>query len=307
MDEKQPTHSEEIDLTYFFAPVTRGVRRISDGIAWHFAALKANIFVFLGIFLAISAIGIGLRYIVPGRYNTEGIFASRYLPASYCARLTSDLDEHLSEPLIRDELHLNSDLANNITGITFTPLTELLDQGDSSLHSFVLHLYLKNMDQVDSIQRALVGFYENNEYSVKMKENRGAALHSVQQYLDTKIASLDSLSRIVNNSVIPRSTGQGIILGQPVDPVNVYMVQDSFVQKRVRIQTDLNNLNNIEVIQSFMKLSSPNYPHFRLLALISLGSGLILAFFLTPFLGRNPYPGGTVPLSPEQIKRPDKL
>jgi hypothetical protein len=103
-----------------------------------------------------------------------------------------------------------------------------------------------------------------------------------------KIASLDSLTQIVNSSVIPRSTGQGIILGQPVDPVNVYKAQDSFYIQKVNIETELAHINNIETVHSFLKFSEPNYPHIRMLILIALGAGLLLAFFLTPALGRKP-------------------
>ena len=33
---------------------------------------------------------------------------------------------------------------------------------------------------------------------------------------------IDSLKQIVNQSIIPRVTGNGIILGEPIDPVSIY-------------------------------------------------------------------------------------
>lgn len=288
MEGNQPTHSEEIDLAYFFRPVTRGLRRFSDRTARHFAALRANIFLFIAILLLISAVGYCLRFVIPHYYETEGIFATRFLPAKYCELLTDDLNTHVGDPLIADQLHIGGDVADNITKIALNPLTEPVDLRDTLLQSFILHLHLKKMDHLDSIQQALVNYFENNQYALKRKEETMIALRALRQNIIGRIASLDSLTPIVNSSVIPRSTGQGIILGQPIDPVNVYRAQDSFFRQRVKIETALTNLNNIEIVQPFLKLNEPNYPKFWLLTVSFIVGGLVLAFFLTPALGRKP-------------------
>jgi hypothetical protein len=288
MDGKQPTHSEEIDLAYLFRPVTQLMRRISYRTTRHFAALKANIFIFMAILLLVSAVGYCLRFVIPHSYETEGIFATRFLPAKYCELLTDDLNNHVGDPLIAEQLHIGADVAGNITKIALNPLTEPLDLRDTLLQSFILHLHLKKMDHLDSIQRSLVDYLENNQYALKRKEDMRVALQALRQNMIGRIASLDSLTPIVNSSVIPRSTGQGIILGQPVDPVNVYKAQDSFFRQRVKIETELTNLDNIQIVRPFLKLNEPNYPKFWLLTLYFIGGGLVLAFFLTPALGKKP-------------------
>jgi hypothetical protein len=288
MEGKQPSHSEEIDLAYVFRPVTRLFQPIFDGIARHFAALKANIFLFIGLFLLISALGYCLRYVIPRSYETEGVFASRYLPVKYCELIADDLNDHVGEPALAEELHVGGDVADNIAKISLNPVTDLVDPRDTTIQSFVLHLHLRKIDLLDSIQRALVGYFDNNEYTLRKAEDKRTALLTMRTNVTAKIASLDSLTQIVNSSVIPRSTGQGIILGQPVDPVNVYKAQDSFFIQKVKIETELAHINNIETIHSFLKVSEPNYPHIRILALIAIGTGLVLAFFLTPALGKKP-------------------
>jgi hypothetical protein len=288
MEGKQPTHSEEIDLASLFRPVTQFFRPIFDRIGRHFAALRANIFLFIGLFLLISALGYCLRYVIPRAYETEGVFASRYLPVKYCQLIAEDLDDHVGEPVLSEELHIGGDVAENITRIRLIPVTDLIDSRDSSIQSFVLRLHLKKMDDVDSIQRGLIEYFDNNEYTLRREEDKRNSMLALRTNVTAKIASLDSLTQIVNSSVIPRSTGQGIILGQPVDPVNVYKAQDSFYIQKVNIETELAHINNIETVHSFLKFSEPNYPHIRMLILIALGAGLLLAFFLTPALGRKP-------------------
>lgn len=288
MEGNQPIHSEEIDLAYLFRPFTQLMRRVSGRIDRHFNALKANIFLFIGILVVVSIAGYCLRYILPHRYETEGIFATRFLPAKYCEILTDDLNSHVGDPLIGEQLHLGGEAAGDITRISLNPLTQPLNLRDTMLQSFILHIHLKKINYLDSIQQALVGYFENNEYALKRKEDTKVALLALRQDLSRRIGSLDSLAPIVNSSVIPRSSGQGIILGQPIDPVNVYKAQDSFFRQRVMVETELANLDNVQIVQPFLRLHEPNFPKFWQLTLWAIAIGLVLAFFLTPALGRKP-------------------
>src|SRR5580658_1737600 len=281
MEGKQPTHSEEIDLVYLFRPIYTRVTR-------YFAVLRANILLFFGIILGMTALGYCLRFIIPRTYETEGVFATRFLPAKYCELLVDDLDQHLGEPLIADRLKIGPDIADQITRMSITPLTDPLDLSDSLLQSFVLRIRLKKIDRLDSIQNALLGYFDNNQYAVRRKDERTVALTALHQGVMRRIASLDSIAPIVNSGILPRNAGSGIVLQQPIDPVGVYKAQDSFYRQRVRIETELGNVKNIEVIQTFLKLSEPNYPRMWMMTLGFAGGGLLLAFFLTPALGRKP-------------------
>jgi hypothetical protein len=280
MEGKQPTHSEEIDLAYLFRPLYTRVTR-------YFAVLRANILLFFGIILGMTVLGYGLRYIIPRTYETEGVFATRFLPAKYCELLVDDLDVHLGEPLIADRLHIGSDVAADIARISVTPITDQLDPNDSLLQSFVLRVRLKKIDRLDSIQNALVGYFDNNQYALRRKEERTVALTALRQGVIRRIASLDSIAPIVNSGILPRNAGSGIVLQQPIDPVGVYKAQDSFYRQRVRIETELGNAGNIEVVQTFLKLGEPNYPRMWMVTLGFTAGGLLLALFLTPALGKK--------------------
>lgn len=287
MEGNQPVHSEEIDLSYFFRPIVKSARAILQAVARYFSILRANLVLFLCIVVLVSAMGFVLRYVVPGQFVTEGTFASRLLPTRYCDILTNDLDSHTGERLLEQQLHLAPETADQIRAIRLTPIDELLDSKDSSLRSFTLHLRLEKMDQLDSIQQALIAYYDNNEYAVKRKMERKNRLLALRTEMIAKIASLDSLSPIVNSSIVPRSTGQGIILGQPVDPVSIYQAQVAYYQQQIDIERELTNLDNIEVVQPFLRLTKPNYPHFNQLLLGAFIVGLLIALFLTPVYGKR--------------------
>jgi hypothetical protein len=287
MEGKQPQQSEEIDLFYMFRPVYRRTTR-------HFAALKANLLLFIGIVVVFCIIGFCLRYIVPRRYETEGVFGTRFLPAKYCALMIGELDRHTGEPLVGERLHIGNDVAGNITSLELLPMAEKLDVRDSVLQGFILRIWLKNVDQLDSIQKALIGYFENNDFALRQKTERNAGLTALRDGLDRQIRSLDSITPIVNSSVLPHNTGQGMVLWQPVDPVSVYRARDSFLIQRIRVESELTRTDNIEVVQSFSRLSKPNFPKLGVLFLWVAGGGLLLALIFTPFLGRKPREAGVV-------------
>jgi hypothetical protein len=288
MEGKQPTHSEEIDLFFIFRPIGKLLMQAGVSIAYYFSVLRANLLLFFAIIIILSGMGFCLRFIIPGSYKTQGIFASRLLPASYCDILTDDLNNHTGEPVVAGLLHISPEAADHIRKIEMVPVKELLDSKDSALHGFSLILILKKMDSLAVIQRGLVGYYENNEYSLNRKEERRSSLLELRLDISAKIGSLDSLSRIVNSSIIPRSAGQGIILGQPIDPVNVYKAQAGYYKEKVTIDSTLANMDDIETVQPFLPLSVPNSPRFNRLFLISFLVALAIALIMTPVWGKKP-------------------
>jgi hypothetical protein len=288
MEGNQPTHSEEIDLFYLFRPVGGLLRKTGSLISYYFLTLRANLLLFFAIVFVLSALGFSLRYFVPSFYVTQGTFASRLLPPDYCAILTESLDKQLGEPSLAATLHLSDGAADNIQSISLTPMNELLEMKDSNLRSFRIRMRLNNMETLDTIQKALIGYFENNEYVAKRKEELRRNLMALRLDIISKIASLDSVARIVNSSIMPRSSGQGIILGQPIDPVNVYKAQVNYYQQKLEIDRDLANLDNIEVIQSFYKLARPNFPKFNLVFLWAFVVSVGIALFLTPVWGKKP-------------------
>jgi len=288
MEGKQPTHSEEIDLFFIFRPIGAILMRVGAGIDYYFSVLRANLLLFFAIVFILSGMGFCLRYIIPGSYKTQGIFASRLLPESYCDMLTDNLNNHAGEPVVASLLHISDAAADHIRKIEMVPVKELLDSKDSTLHGFSLILILKKMDSLAVIQRGLLGYYENNEYSRRRKEERRSALLSLRQDIMAKISSLDSLSRIVNSSIVPRSAGQGIILGQPIDPVNVYKAQAAYYEQKVTIDSNIANLDDIQTVQPFLPLSIPNSPRFNRLFGISFLVALGIALIMTPVWGKKP-------------------
>jgi hypothetical protein len=195
-----------------------------------------------------------------------------------------------NKPLLAHQLQITEDASDDIQSIVMLPISDTfyLDKRDTALSLFRIKLILKKMDNLDTIQWGLMNYLENNAYALKRKDARRKSLESLKSTLITKLESLDSLKKLVNSSIIPRSEGKGIILGEPINPIGVYQAEVAYYREQLNIDQALATIDNIEVVQPFLKLNRHNYPRFnRLFIYFFLASGLI-AGFIVLLAGRNP-------------------
>lgn len=289
---EQKQNAAEIDLLYFFKPLGTVLKKIGIGLLYAFRKIGVNIILFGIIVLVFTLAGYLLRYSIKPAYRTEGIFVSNVLPGKYCSILLKNLNKLKGDKnlLLAQQLKINSEAAGDILSIKMSNMrdTFLIDKRDSTLSLFRIILTLKAIQHLDTIQWGLVNYLENNEYAVKRKDARKKALEAMNANLNYKLQGLDSLKKIINSSIIPRSEGKGIILGEPIDPVSVYQAELSYFREQLSIDQALATIDNIEVMQPFLKLSRTNYPSYtRLLAWFFLGS-LAVASVAVLLFGKNP-------------------
>ena len=295
MNDKQQNNPAEIDLFDFFRPISNALRKLGLGLRYYFMILKTNKLLFAGIVLVITVAGFSLRYIIPPAYQTEGIFGSHILPVKYCALLLNNLDKLKSKknmPLLAHHLKISPDAADDILSINLLPTEDSLNKLDTPENKvfrlFRIKLIVNNMENLDTIQWGLINYLENNEYAIKRKDAKRKALESLKATLNKKLESLDSLKKILNSSIIPRSEGKGIILGEAINPISVYHAEIIYYKEQLNIDQALATINNIEIIQPFLKINQYNYPRYNRMLLSFFFLSLIIAMLVTPFLGRKP-------------------
>lgn len=289
---EQKQNNAEIDLLYFFKPLGTVLKKIGNATLYIFRKIKANIILFGIIVLLITLAGFSLRYTIDPSYQTEGIFVSNVLPGKYCSILLKNLNKLKGEKNLQlaQQLRINNEAAGDIQSISMSTMrdTFLIDKKDSTISLFKITLTLKSVEHLDTIQWGLVNYLENNEYAIKRKDARRKALEAMKANLNNKLEGLDSLKKIVNSSIIPRSEGKGIILGEPIDPVSIYQAEVGYYREQLNIDQALATIDNIEVIQPFLKLNHTNYPRYNwLMAWFFLTSLVIALLFILAF-GRKP-------------------
>ena len=292
MSDKPQNNTAEIDLLYFFRPLGNLFKNIGNGIIFFFRKINANKILFVIVVLIISAGGFSLRYFLKPAYQTEGMFVSSVLPSKYCSLLLSNLKKLQGEEnakLLSRQLSIPEEACSDILSIKMLPMRDTfsLDRRDTALSLFGIRLVLKKMDNLDTIQWGLVNYLENNAYALKRKEARINSLKALKIELNKKIGSLDSLKKIVNSSIVPRSEGKGIILGQPIDPVSIYQAEMGYYKEQLSIDQSLATIDNIEIIQPFFNVSRYNYPDFRKYFIYAVLVSLVAACFIVLLFGRK--------------------
>jgi hypothetical protein len=187
-------------------------------------------------------------------------------------------------------LKIGNEAAGDIQSINMSTMrdTFLLEKKDSAISLFKITLTLRSVQHLDSIQWALINYLENNEYSIKRKEAKRKALEAMKANLNYKLQSLDSLKKIVNSSIIPRSEGKGIILGEPIDPVSIYQAEVAYYREQLNIDQALATIDNIEVIQPFFKFNQTNYPRYNWIMAWCFLASLVIASLVILLFGKMP-------------------
>ena len=292
MSEQKPNNAE-IDLLYFFKPLGTVFKKIGTALDYAYRKIQANRILFAVIIILFTLAGYSVRYLLKPSYKTQGIFVSNILPGKYCSILLENLNKLKGEkniPVLSNHLKVSGNVAGDIQSIDLSTMkdTFLIDRRDSTLSLFTITLTLSSIQHLDSIQWALVNYLENNEFATKRKEARRKALESMKANLNNELQSLDSLKKIVNSSIIPRSNGQGIILGEPIDPVKIYQAELSYYREQLSIDQSLATIDNIEIIQPFFKLNQTNHPRYNWIMALFFLTSIAFALLFVLALGRKP-------------------
>lgn len=290
----EPSTSQEIDLKLLFRPFLQTMIGLKQRLVSYWKAIKRTKWWIVGFVVLILATTLSLRTVIPRYYSTKAIFVSHTLDATICSSILESLSEIAgnkknAEALSR-ELNIPLSSTNAIYSIEAEVMmdTMYLRKYDSFPSVFTVRLIVDDNRSIPSIQAGIQYYLENNDYAIKRKKARVKMLELQNMSYESKLKSLDSLREIVNNSIQPRSTGTGIILGEPIDPVSVYKAQDSFYKDLLRNQEKIALSDNIEVIQPFLEPADANYPNFPRLIVWIFSASLLLALLIFPFsrLGR---------------------
>ena len=292
MQDNQLNQQPEIDLLHFLKPVSRLAAKIRDSVKNYFLTLSLNGILFFFIIALCGAAGAVYCYFTKPAFKTEAIFISHLLPAGVCVDMLNNLNNpHLSRA---SELKLSNSAVESLKSIDAKKLpvskanrtydSLLYYNNDTLLSTFQITLILRNYDYIDTIQKALLDYLEYSPFSKSRTAARKQALLSLRGDLEAKLRSMDSVQLLVNNTLQFKKEYAN---GDAVNPMDGYEARIYYSKEKIAIDQELNIIDNIELMQPFIKYSSYNYPEYLTLLLLAITSGLILALILTPLLGKK--------------------
>jgi hypothetical protein len=293
MSELKKQETEEIDLFTFLKPIGKTIMSFFRGIGIYLGLLYQHLVLLIAFVVVFGIMGFSLRFILPGLYKSEAIFSSHEIPAKLCVLMLNNLQEmsaaKKNKSVLAGNMNISQEQAVTVSSIEAALMKDSFFVNDKDTVRNMFSVIVKSSNPVflANIQTGIVHFLASNEFARVRTEGKRKMMLELKESLLLKVKGLDSLKQIVNSSIVPRSTGQGIILGEPISPVSVYQTEINFYRELIEIDRILSVPDNVEVVQPFIVTIRPNYPRFNLIMLYFIASGLLLAMIIIPFKRRK--------------------
>jgi hypothetical protein len=289
MSDQQKNNQEEIDLFTFLKPVAVMFGSMFSAIGKYLQLLFSNWLIVAVCIIVSTLAGFSLRFVLPPLYKTEAVFSTYEIPPKLCIILINNLQEvsaaKKNKAALSKAIGITTEQALAVSEIEASLMkdTFFVNNRDTVRNFISVKLVCSNPDFIPAVQNGLLRYLENNEFALKRKEAKRKMLKDLKQNLEQKVASLDSVKKIVNNNIAPRNEGRGIILGEPINPVTVYESEVNYYRELIDIERDLTIENSVEILQPFIATIRPNYPKFNLLMMFFAAGGLLLSMIIIPF------------------------
>ena len=200
-----------------------------------------------------SAIGYGLFKLSPIVYESELTLSHKRMTNGQCIDIIYNLSKSTkAKDELAKKLKIDLATAKKIKSIYYKPLNN--SSAQDSLHKisdFKIEVKVYDKEILDSLETKLISFLESNEYASKRKEMNRLYLEKLEERIKTQIVSIDSLKEIVDKSIIPKSLGNGIIMGESIDPVKVYQESMNLYQSQLKINNEKELNNSFEIVVGF--------------------------------------------------------
>ncbi len=222
MENNSPV-KEEIDLIYLLRATRDGSTTF---INWSINFSIKNILVLL-VFMAIGGgIGFGVFNVKKEVYISDLSIAHNRFDNDQCFELINNLTKlNGKEDLLSKKLGITREMAAEIKSLSYEPInprvSKIYNDSVEVRYPFKVNAEVYSQNILDTLQRKIMQYLETNEYGVKRKELEKEYLEDYEQKLKNEIQAIDTLKRLVNQSIAHKNMGNGVIIDEPIDPVKI--------------------------------------------------------------------------------------
>lgn len=259
MDNTNNTKREEIDLLFVLRSIKQGIAGLLNGILRLIDFSVRNIVV-LSVFVIVAAgIGFGISYKNRPYYKSELSISHSRLDNYYCAIMIENLnfmiDPDTDNEALAARLHMDKKDAKEIRQLVYKPLnTNIAKQYSDSMKvliPFKVEAEVYSNSILPALQKGIMDYLESNEHAQKIKEIETRSLEKIELKIREEVKEIDSLKQIVNQSIVTRGTGNGIVYGEAVDPVSIYNRGMLSYERLIGLNTRKIMNNSFEVMVGF--------------------------------------------------------
>lgn len=274
---------EDLDLLWVLKGIQKSISRLLNLIQWLIDFTFKKFWHLLLFVSAGLAIGISMSVLEKPYFSSQLIVAHNRLENDYCSEIINNLNSTIIEKTdntaLSDALGISSRYARAVKSFSFVNLrrTEVKEKIDSLflLKPFKIEIEVYNNEVLDTLQNALVNYLESNEYAASRKKSDQEILLKIENKLIAESRQVDSLKTLVNKGIVPQSTGTGIILGEPINPISIYKQSMDLYEKQMLIKHKIAFNNSFEAVVGFTKNAMPKNSHFKSLYILA---GILLGY-----------------------------
>lgn len=214
---------EEIDLVYVLRSIKNG---FTGFFSWIINTTLKKIF----IVLLFAGIGTGIGFLTftykKPLYVSDLTIDHTRFDNDQCYELINNLTKlNGKEKQLSKLLKLNENILVNVKSITFQPLnarvTKIFNDSSEVILPFKVLVEVYDPVVLDSLQKGIMNYLETNEYGVKRKAIKKDYLDKYAERIKHEILSVDTLKHLVNESIIHKNMGNGVVIDEPIDPVRI--------------------------------------------------------------------------------------
>ncbi len=245
---------KEIHLNNIFRSIKNGFVNLFRAFGKLISLATKNIktlilFVIIGV-----GVSMGIFFLQKPVYNSALTISHARLNNGQCSDLVNGLSKITNDTLLADKLGIDIKIAQQIKTISYSSISK--DDSILKFSDFKIVVKVYNARILDSLQKGIMNFLESNEYATKRKQINRLYLDKFEERVKGEIIAIDSLKGIVDKSILPRSLGNGIILGESIDPVKVYQEGMNLYKSQLKINEQRELNNSFEIILGFSPATS---------------------------------------------------
>ncbi len=251
--ESNKSIKEEIDLIYLLRATRDG---ISNFINWIISFSIKNSLLLI-VFMAIGGgIGFGVFNVKKEVYVSDLSIAHNRFDNDQCFELINNLSKlNGKEELVAKALGINKEMAAEIKSLSYEPInprvSKIYNDSVEVRYPFKVIAEVYSQKVLDTLEKRIMSYLETNAYGVKRKELEKDYLTKYEEKLKNEIQAIDTLKRLVNQSIAHKNLGNGVIIDEPIDPVKISQRAVELYNAQLKTQEKQQLNDSFELIVGF--------------------------------------------------------
>jgi hypothetical protein len=245
-------------------------------IKW-FNFFRKYAWIIIGAPIAGAICGIALYASLPKVYSSKLVLESSLLSNDEEIQLIDNWDNLLNVdgyPLLAKFLDCDPGILKQLNHINTEPILK----SGSTASAFIVEVLVKDTAVIESLERAILYGLENSTYVSQKIQIKKANLLEMITGTQLELARLDSTKKNIDEILTDKKKSSSSLMVN-ISDMNTQVV--ALREKLLTYQESLKFVNDIQVLQDFVKTKRPKQPKLSVLFVSGFGFGLLIGLGLS--------------------------